>query len=71
MTREETMQESQDISNKQPRVFSGIQPTGNIHLGNYLGAVKNWVERQNEYENIFCVVNSHAITIPQNPKILK
>ncbi|MBX7491205.1 tryptophan--tRNA ligase [Helicobacter turcicus] len=53
------------------RVFSGIQPTGNIHLGNYLGAVKNWVESQDSYENIFCVVNSHAITLPQNPKILK
>ncbi|WP_416830948.1 tryptophan--tRNA ligase, partial [Helicobacter ganmani] len=53
------------------RVFSGIQPTGNIHLGNYLGAVKNWVENQEKYENIFCVVNSHAITIPQNPSILR
>ncbi|QOQ98271.1 tryptophan--tRNA ligase [Helicobacter winghamensis] len=53
------------------RVFSGIQPTGNIHLGNYLGAVKNWVDRQDSYENIFCVVNSHAITIPQDPKTLK
>ena len=39
---------------KKPRVFSGIQPTGDIHLGNYLGAVKNWVDSQDEYENIFC-----------------
>ncbi|MDY3114133.1 MAG: tryptophan--tRNA ligase [Helicobacter sp.] len=54
-----------------PRVFSGIQPTGNIHLGNYLGAVKNWVDRQEDYENIFCVVNSHAITVPQNPQVLR
>lgn len=53
------------------RVFSGIQPTGNIHLGNYLGAVKNWVENQEKYENLFCVVNSHAITIPQEPSILR
>lgn len=53
------------------RVFSGIQPTGNIHLGNYLGAVKNWVEQQAVYDNIFCVVNSHAITQPQNPKTLQ
>ncbi|MDO7252956.1 tryptophan--tRNA ligase [Helicobacter cappadocius] len=53
------------------RVFSGIQPTGQIHLGNYLGAVKNWVDSQDEYENIFCVVNSHAITTTQNPKELK
>ncbi|MDY2823352.1 MAG: tryptophan--tRNA ligase [Helicobacter sp.] len=52
------------------RVFSGIQPTGTIHLGNYLGAVKNWVDSQEIYENIFCVVNSHAITIKQDPKQL-
>lgn len=51
-------------------VFSGIQPTGNIHLGNYLGAVKNWVDMQDMYDNIFCIVNSHAITIKQNPKEL-
>ncbi|MDA3966888.1 MULTISPECIES: tryptophan--tRNA ligase [Helicobacter] len=53
------------------RVFSGIQPTGDIHLGNYLGAVKNWVDREKEYDNVFCVVNSHAITIPQDPKVLR
>ncbi len=53
------------------RVFSGIQPTGEIHLGNYLGAVKNWVEFQKSYENIFCIVNSHAITTAQDPKILR
>lgn len=52
------------------RVFSGIQPTGDIHLGNYLGAVKNWVDSQNEYENFFCVVNSHAITTTQKPQEL-
>ncbi|SQB98526.1 tryptophanyl-tRNA synthetase [Helicobacter fennelliae] len=52
-------------------VFSGIQPTGKIHLGNYLGAVKNWVDSQEIYENIFCIVNSHAITIYQDPKELK
>lgn len=59
------------MQTQKARVFSGIQPTGNIHLGNYLGAVKNWVDRQDSYENIFCVVNSHAITIPQDPKTLK
>lgn len=52
------------------RVFSGIQPTGDVHLGNYLGAVKNWVDSQDEYENFFCIVNSHAITTTQNPKEL-
>lgn len=53
------------------RVFSGIQPTGDIHLGNYLGAIRNWVARQDEFENIFCVVDLHAITLPQNPEILR
>ncbi|WP_082942500.1 MULTISPECIES: tryptophan--tRNA ligase [unclassified Helicobacter] len=53
------------------RVFSGIQPTGDIHLGNYLGAVKNWVDSQDLYENIFCVVNSHAITTRQDPQTLR
>lgn len=53
------------------RVFSGIQPTGDIHLGNYLGAIKQWVESQEQYDNIFCVVNSHAITTKQDPKELR
>ncbi|MGN8483141.1 tryptophan--tRNA ligase [Helicobacter pylori] len=53
------------------RVFSGIQPTGQIHLGNYLGAIKHWVELQDEYENLFCIVNLHAITLPIEPAFLK
>src|SRR2546427_2070399 len=52
------------------RIFSGVQPTGNIHLGNYLGALRNWVVLQREYESFFCIVNLHAITNAQNPKIL-
>lgn len=52
------------------RIFSGAQPTGNIHLGNYLGALRNWVELQQEYESLFCIVNLHAITIPQDPQAL-
>lgn len=52
------------------RIFSGIQPTGHIHLGNYLGAIKQWVDNQQNYENIFCIVNSHAITIKQDPQQL-
>ena len=52
------------------RIFSGVQPTGNIHLGNYLGALRNWVTLQHEYESFFCIVNLHAITIPQNPQLL-
>jgi tryptophanyl-tRNA synthetase len=53
------------------RVFSGIQPSGNLHLGNYLGALKNWVEIQNDYDNFFCIVDLHAITVPQDPKVLR
>lgn len=49
------------------KVFSGIQPTGNLHLGNYLGAILNWVRNQDEKENIFCIVDLHAITLPQEP----
>src|SRR5437667_5754174 len=52
------------------RVFSGIQPTGNLHLGNYLGAIRNWVSTQAEYDNIFCIVDLHAITLPIDPKEL-
>ena len=55
------------------KIFSGVQPTGNLHLGNYLGAIKNFVDLQNEKENqcIFCVVDLHAITVKQEPKELK
>jgi tryptophanyl-tRNA synthetase len=54
----------------QKRIFSGAQPTGNLHIGNYLGALRNWVELQHDYESFFCVVDLHAITIPQDPKQL-
>jgi len=53
------------------RVFSGIQPTGDLHIGNYLGAIQHWVKIQHERDCIFCVVDLHAITVPQEPKILK
>ena len=52
------------------RIFSGAQPTGNVHLGNYLGALKNWVALQHEYESFFCIVNLHALTVQQDPKLL-
>jgi len=52
------------------RVLSGVQPTGNLHLGNYLGAIRNWVEMQDQYDNFFCVVDLHAITVPHNPATL-
>src|SRR3977135_2669025 len=52
------------------RIFSGVQPTGNVHLGNYLGALRNWVTLQHEYESFFCIVNLHAITSRQDPHLL-
>jgi tryptophanyl-tRNA synthetase len=52
------------------RVFSGIQPTGNLHLGNYLGAIRQWVAMQAEFECIYCIVDLHAITLPHDPKAL-
>jgi len=53
------------------RIFSGIQPSGTLHIGNYLGAIVNWVKLQEEYESFFCIVDLHAITVKQDPKILK
>lgn len=53
------------------RVFSGVQPTGNIHLGNYLGALKQFVELQDDHECIYCIVDEHAITVPQDPGELR
>lgn len=53
------------------RIFSGAQPTGHLHIGNFLGALKNWVALQDEYESFYCIVNLHAITLPQDPKTLR
>lgn len=53
------------------RIFSGAQPTGELHIGNYLGALKNWAALQDEYESFFCIVNLHAITLPQDPAGLR
>jgi len=53
------------------RIFSGAQPTGELHIGNYLGALKNWVALQDEYEAFYCIVNLHAITLPQDSKTLR
>ena len=62
-----------EINSNKPsnRVFSGIQPTGNLHLGNYLGAIRNWVTLQDSFESIYCIVDLHAITMPQNPEALR
>ncbi len=64
---------TESAATRRPRVFSGVQPTGNLHLGNYLGALKQWVRHQGERENIFCIVDLHALTIPEdvNPQDLR
>ena len=54
-----------------PRVFSGMQPSGSLHLGNYLGAMVQWVKMQESHECIYCVVDMHAITVAQDPKELR
>ncbi|MFQ3622367.1 MAG: tryptophan--tRNA ligase, partial [Acetobacteraceae bacterium] len=54
-----------------PRIFSGVQPTGNLHLGNYLGAIRNWVTLQHDHACLFCVVDQHAITVWQDPAALR
>lgn len=59
-----------DKTQPKKRVFSGIQPTGNLHIGNYLGALKNWVAEQHKYDNVFCIVDLHALTVPQDPEEL-
>ncbi len=53
------------------RIFSGVKPSGDLHIGNYIGAIKNWVKLQEEFESIFCVVDLHAITVPQDPGELR
>src|SRR5690606_35609704 len=58
---------------RKPRVFSGVQPTGDLHLGNYVGALRHWVAGQDERDNVFCVVDLHALTSPEavDPQQLK
>ncbi len=58
------------VQTTKKRVFSGIQPSGNLHIGNYLGAIKNWVAEQHKYHNVFCIVDLHALTVPQDPELL-
>lgn len=65
------MSDLQQAVTKKPRIFSGIQPSGNITIGNYYGALKNWVDMQNDYESLFCIVDLHAITLKQDPAKLR
>ena len=58
-------------SRKRVRVLSGIQPSGALHLGNYLGALRRWVQEQDAKENYFCIVDMHAITVPQDAESLR
>ena len=68
----QTIAAAEDMARtRKPRVLSGIQPSGDLHLGNYLGAIKGWVQRQHEKENYFCIVDLHAITVPQDPAALR
>ncbi len=59
------------MTHAKPIVFSGIQPSGDLHLGNYIGAIRNWVAGQTQFDNIFCVVDLHAITVYQHPEVLR
>src|ERR1700752_2023785 len=59
------------LNTMKPRVLSGVQPSGTLHIGNYLGALKNWVRIQYDYESIFCIVDLHAITVYQEPAALR
>lgn len=70
-TKEKALDTTSDAREGKKRVFSGIQPSGDVQLGNYLGAIKGWVERQAEKENFFCIVDLHALTVPQDPKELR
>ena len=58
------------MNHDRPRVLSGVQPTGALHLGNWLGAIRNWVELQNSHDTFVCVVDLHAITVPHDPSRL-
>ncbi len=60
-----------DIFMTEKRIFSGIQPSGNLHIGNYLGAIRQWVDLQNDHDALFCIVDLHAITVPQDPAELR
>ena len=60
-----------ESTSRRPRVFSGIQPSGTLHIGNYLGAIRRWVAQQDEKENYFCIVDMHAITVLQDAELLR
>lgn len=59
------------MTDQRPVVFSGIKPSGNLHIGNYIGAIRHWLENQGKKENVYCIVDLHAITVPQDPQRLQ
>jgi tryptophanyl-tRNA synthetase len=59
------------MTEQRKRVFSGIQPTGNAHIGNYFGALRQWVARQDDYDAFYCIVDLHALTLPWDPEELR
>jgi len=71
MSSTESGSNGNQLTGKKKRILSGVQPTGSLHLGNYLGAIRQWVTNQDEYDNYFCVVDLHAITAPHDPKKLR
>lgn len=78
MTNETNLAQSTDsvpetikTTEKKKRIFSGVQPSGTLTIGNYLGAIKNWTTLQDEYDCIYCVVDMHAITVRQEPALLR
>ena len=70
MTSSPTSSGNTSSGNTRGRIFSGVQPTGNLHLGNYLGAIRNWVALQDSFESIYCVVDLHAITVAQDLSLI-
>lgn len=71
MSADEQSNIAPESSTRRKRVLSGVQPTGTLHLGNYLGAIRQWVSNQDQFDNFFCVVDLHAITVPHDPKKLE
>ena len=59
------------MEEKKKRIFSGIQPSGELTLGSYMGAIKNWVDLQDDYDCLYCIVDMHAITVRQDPATLR
>ena len=71
MAEKTVLNQTEEKQEKKKVLFSGIQPSGKITIGNYVGAIKNWLTLQEDYDSIFCIVDLHAITVRQNPADLR